>query len=173
MHPGYTYIMLKSVLIGVAVLLVAVVESRPHFKESPPYSAVRDEPVTRPLIKSPIQGGPNGTAFDDLEDFHLTPSKIVGVRHINISSGDQVDSIQVTYVLSNGSLFQAPRRGNISHPPVNITLDPEEFITKIEGKTNGGLVDQLTITTRGPDCEMKVLDPLERRVISLSFSKDT
>lgn len=47
----------------------------------------------------------------------------------------------------------------ISHPPVNTTLVPEEFITKIEGKTNGGLVDQLTITTRGPDYEVKVYRP--------------
>ena len=46
-------------LIAVIVFLVAGAES--------------DEPVTRPLIKSPSQGGENGTAFDDLKDFYLTP----------------------------------------------------------------------------------------------------
>lgn len=122
--------------------------------------------ASRPLMKSPGQGG---TLFDDLTDFHLTPSSIVGVHSINVSSGDQIDSVHVTYILSNGSLFQAPRRGKISHTPVNITLTPEEYIMKIEGKTNGELVDQLTITTIGPDYEMKVYGPFGKTGL-LSFS---
>ncbi len=128
-------------------------------------------PVSRPLSKSPAQGGPNGTAFDDLVDYDFNGvATIIGVRSINISFGDQVDSIQVTYILSNGSLFETPRRGKLSDQPlVNITLTPEESITKIEGKTNGALVDQLTITTVGPDYERKVYGPFGKTGL-LSFS---
>ena len=42
---------------------------------------------------------------------------------------------------------------------------------RLEGKTNGQLVDQLTITTVGPDYEMKVYGPFGRTGL-LSFSFD-
>ena len=74
----------------------------------------------RPLTKSPYYGGKEGTPFDDVADYNLDPSAIVGVRSISISFRDKVDSIQVTYVrarqdgaamFGNESVFQAPRHG--------------------------------------------------------------
>ena len=114
---------------------------------------------SRPITKSPRQGGMNGTAFDDFNNGAPLPAIIVGVHSINISSGNQIDSIQVTYLLSNGSLFHAPTHGKPSHPPINITFGTDERIVKIEGKTNNQLVDQLTITTVGPAYERRVYGP--------------
>ena len=98
-------------------------------------------------------GGKGGDYFNDYrgrdDDLYL---KIVGVRSIIISYSDQVESIQVTYLLSNKSLYQTPRHGSVKNinPPVNIKLANGEYVQKIEGKTNGVLVDQLTITTFRP-----------------------
>lgn len=75
----------------------------------------------------------------------------------------------MTYILANGSEFTTPWRGKVSNPPITINLTSEESIVKIEGKTNGELVDQMTITTVGPDYEMKVYGPFGRTGL-LSFS---
>jgi hypothetical protein len=139
--------------------------------KSPKLCNLKDVTMSRPLMKSPGEGGLNGTSFDDLSDFNFALANITGVRNISISSGDQVDSMQVTYVLSNGSLFQAPRRGKVSHPPVNISLTSEESIVRLEGKTNGALVDQITITTIGPEYERKVYGPFGKTGL-LSYSFD-
>lgn len=114
---------------------------------------------SRPLLRSGGIGGPNGTAFDDYILFNKTNVTIVGIRSINISHGDQVDALQVTYVLSNGSTHHGPVHGNYTNPPVTIWLEPEEHLIKLEGKTNSALADQLTITTIGPAYERKVYGP--------------
>lgn len=101
----------------------------------------------RPFIKSRGEGGYGGSPFDD---FNITVGNatIVGVHSINISSERQIqiDSFQVTYLLSSGGLYTAPRHGKTTTPPLTITLARDEYIEKIEGKTNGDYVDQLTIT---------------------------
>lgn len=112
--------------------------------------------TTRQLLKSPAYGGPNGTAFDDVMNVSMNGVNVTGIDSINISSGNQVDAIQVTYLLSNSSLYQSPVHGKYSNPPITITLDPDEHVTKLEGKTNGALADQITLTTVGPDYEHKV-----------------
>ena len=100
----------------------------------------------RPVLKVAGRGGQNGTPFDDLKA-NKTAS-ILNIHSITIVSGKQVDSIQVTYRLTDGSLYKALQHGTGTNHPVTIKLDSNEYVWKVEGKTNDVLVDQLTITTR-------------------------
>lgn len=118
--------------------------------------SLKPGPVTRPLTKSATYGGDGGTQFDDIEE--LGSNNIYGIHSINISSGDLVDSIEIFYVLKNKSI-QGIRHGKPSKHPVNIVLDPQEEIIKIEGRTDGSLVGQLTITTIGPSYVTKMYGP--------------
>ena len=105
------------------------------------------------MTKSMCQGGKNGIPFDDIANHNLDPIPIIGVRSISISSRDKVDSIQVTYVRSRlgmwqrEMLFRAPRHGLPRSKPTKITLGQSEYIVKVEGQTNGKVINQLTITT--------------------------
>lgn len=107
----------------------------------------------RPVVRIPGQGGPdsNGTAFDDVSNVTRHGLTVCNIQSISIVSYYQVDSIQVTYLLSNGSFYKAPKHGEVDFSfPETITLDPDEFVQKIEGKTNGIVINQLTITTWRP-----------------------
>lgn len=122
---------------------------------------------TRPLIKSSGQGGLNGTTFDDVFTGGV---KVVGLHSINISCGDQLDAFQVIYFLSNGSLYQGPKHGKSSHPPFTIILGANEYVSEIQGQTDGVYIFQLTITTVGPEYERKVYGPFGTTSrISFSF----
>lgn len=111
--------------------------------------------TARPVIKVPGQGG-NGTAFDDVRN--ITGATIINIQSISIVSYYQVDSIEVTYLLSNGSLYKAPKHGDVDFSfPEIINLDPDEFVEKIEGKTDGKVIDQLTITTRIPKDDGRIV----------------
>ena len=85
-------------------------------------------------IKSASFGGSGGSAFDD----------IIGIVGMKIRSGNQVDSVQVTYRLSDGSTFEAPKHGGTGGSLKSFTLADDEKLIKVEGKTNGVLVDQVT-----------------------------
>ena len=85
-------------------------------------------------IRSASYGGTGGAAFDD----------IIGIAGMRIRSGNQVDSIQVTYRLSDGSTFEGPKHGGSGGSPKSFTLASDEKLIKVEGKTNGVLVDQVT-----------------------------
>ena len=104
----------------------------------------RDITLTREPTKSPGYGGVNGTAFDDLsfEDY------IVGVHPMALS------------------LYMAPIHGKIGDAPINITLDSNEYVSKIEGKiynhSQDVLIGQLTITTLGPEYVHKIYGPFGR-----------
>lgn len=124
---------------------------------------------TRPLLRSPGHGGSNGTTFDDVSVFHNDSVIIVGLSSINISYGNQVDAIQVTYKLSNFTFFSAPKHGTSGKTSVNVSLSGYEYISKIEGKTDGKVVNQLTITTVGPEYEKTIYGPFGKGGI-LDFS---
>lgn len=105
--------------------------------------------LTRRVIKSPGVGGQGGSSFDDrvttppLQDFVT----INAVQKISVSYGDYLESMQVTYRLSNDSYFQAPRCGRLSSSEVVITLAYSEYLMKVEGYHNGTMVQQITFTT--------------------------
>lgn len=103
----------------------------------------------RPVVRFAEKGGPSGQAFDDIGKIK---NSIFNIHAIVIGSGQQVDSIQVTYKLKNGSLLKAPRHGKKgSSPPTKINLAEDEYVSKIEGTTDGNTVNQLTITTKRPN----------------------
>lgn len=113
---------------------------------------------SRPLIKYPLQGGRgNGTLFDDfLVDFGT--ERISGIWSINISASDKVDSIQVTYILTNHT-YHGPVRGSVSSEPFTIELGNWGHLDRIEGVTDGVRITQLTVTTRVGRYEKRVYGP--------------
>ena len=80
-------------------------------------------------------GGSGGSKFND---------DIVGIRGMKIRHGNQVDSIQVTYILADGTIWEGPRHGGTGGSLSQFTLEEGEKLVKMEGKTNNALVDQLT-----------------------------
>ena len=91
-------------------------------------------------------GGGGGGAFNELPDDCRAVARIIRIR-----SGSRLDSIQVTYRLSNGRDHTADKHGGSgggSHT-VNIDVDGGERVIGVFGKS-GGSVDQLGfITSRG------------------------
>ena len=102
--------------------------------------------MARRIRKSDSYGGSGGGAWDD--DIRNYSPPIVGVRSITIRHGNQVDSLQVTYLLADGSTYTAPKHGGTGGSQSSFTLAQDEMIIRVEGKTNNTLVDQLTFVTR-------------------------
>ena len=133
-------------------------------------AAAQEEPPfgIRSIIPSVSIGGFNEEPFfDKLADFPGGSEPIIiGVDSINVTFFSQkgswheltgqVMSIQVTYRLSNGSLYAAPRHGRSNtncydfYGCRNLTIElaPNEFIESIDGRTDGTKVNQMSIHTR-------------------------
>ena len=104
--------------------------------------------ITRRILKSPGVGGQGGTSFDargtpTLRDY----VNINRVKRISVSYGSYLESIQLTYWLSNDTEFRAPRRGTLKDSEVVITLAINEYLMKVEGYHNGEIVQQIAFTT--------------------------
>lgn len=113
--------------------------------------------MARQLKQSSLHGGTGGNSWDD----NITGHKpaIVGVRRIDIRHGNQVDGLQVTYLLADGSTYSAPMHGGGGGSPSSFILAEDEMIIRIEGKTNNTLVDQLTFITKNAAGEEKKYGP--------------
>ena len=87
---------------------------------------------TRPVLKTPGVGSSNETLipFDDLRKLK---DSILRVHSITIASFNQIDSIQFTYVLKDGSIYRPPVRGEGYTVPQTIKLAKDEYVAKIEG----------------------------------------
>ena len=110
-----------------------------------------------PTLESEEVGGSGGSPWDDVLNQNLKPFEIQGIA---VSYGNQVDSIQTTYRFFDGSLHQAPRRGGTGGSrSATIQFADGEKLTKIEGKTNGVLIDQLTFNTVCRNGTAKVYGP--------------
>ena len=114
----------------------------------------------RPLLRSPLQGGNNtwGSPFDDgaLPAF----KDVVGLHSLTVSASTQVNFIQATYLLANGSLYVAPSHGApYNNPKFTVMLGPREYLERIEGKTDSLWVRQLTFIARGPEYRRRVYGP--------------
>ena len=105
--------------------------------------------MARQIKKSGVSGGSGGSAWDDGILTH-SPA-IVGVKSVNIRHGNQVDSIQVTYLLADGTTYDAPKHGGSGGSLSSFTLADSEMIIRVEGKTNNVLVDQVTFVTQTAD----------------------
>ena len=102
--------------------------------------------MARKITKGALSGGNGGSAWDD--DILAHSPAIVGVRSIAIRHGNQVDSLQVTYLLADGSSYTASKHGGGGGTPSSFTLAGDERIIRVEGKTNHTLVDQVTFITK-------------------------
>ena len=102
--------------------------------------------MARKIEKSTIFGGTGGSLWDD--DILTHCPAIVGVRAISIRHGNQIDSIQVTYLLADGSTYSAEKHGGSGGSLSSFNLAEDEMIIRVEGKTNNALVDQVTFITR-------------------------
>ena len=96
------------------------------------------------LLQSNLFGGTGGDYFDDHND------NIAGIVGMRIRAGDQVNSIQVTYWLKDGSTYTAPMRGRTGSggTEYSFTLADGEKLTRMEGMTSGPgvfiVIDMLT-----------------------------
>ena len=93
-----------------------------------------------------VGGSYSGGNYWDDRDPGPSPG-IVGIHKIDIRYGDQVDAIQVTYRLADGSTYTSPMHGGFGGVSSSFTLASDESIVGVEGKTNNDLVDQLTFIT--------------------------
>ena len=98
------------------------------------------------ITKTKLFGGSGGSTWDDDINNHSPP--IVGVSSIAVRHGNQVDSLQVTYLLADGNTYAAPKHGGTGGTASSFTLAEDEKIFRVAGKTNNTLVDQLTFFTR-------------------------
>lgn len=131
------------------IVLVCVCPGHPSSKwlqEGAPRSECA---ITRRVIRSQELGEhEGGIEFDDritapLEDLVT----IDGVQSISLSYSNYLESLQVTYKLSNYSSFQAPRHGTLKSSEVQITFAHREVLAKVEGYQNGSAVQQISFTT--------------------------
>ena len=97
-----------------------------------------DAPVV--LLQSTLIGGTGGRYFNNYED----NNNITGIVGMRIRAGNQIDSIQVTYRLNDGTTYTAPRHGGTGGTEFSFTLADGEKLTRMEGMTNGVVVDMLT-----------------------------
>ena len=83
---------------------------------------------------------------DELENLPVGNNAIIiGVETIKISFHSHVESIQLIYRLTNGSLYSTPRRGGTKYEQFSIKLAPGDFIEKIQGKTDGIYINQISL----------------------------
>jgi hypothetical protein len=107
------------------------------------------------LYANQMYGGTGGSAFDDITSANAI---VVGIQSITIRAGSEVDAIQVTYKLSDGSTYPSPSHGGTGGTPNNINLADDETIISVQGQS-GSMIDQLTITTRNNSGVVKVYGP--------------
>ena len=85
---------------------------------------------------------------------------LYGIRKVDIRSGNQVDSIQVDYVSCLMVLYSdAPQHGGNGGSLSSFTLEADEYIYKVEGKTNNYIVDQLTFHVKNATGTTKKYGP--------------
>ncbi len=104
---------------------------------------------TRPVLKSPGVGSINGTKFDDLNKL---ANSILTIRSMTIAAFYEVDSLQFSYTLKDGSIYRPPTRGKGFTVPQTIKLANDEYVAKIEGTTvYNNSVSQVFITIKSPN----------------------
>ena len=113
--------------------------------------------MARQIEKSKPVGGNGGSSWDDGVLTHKP--QIVGIRSMTIRHGNQVDGIQVTYVLADNTTYTAPNHGGSGGSPSSFTLAEGERIVRMEGKTNNTLVDQVTFIALTADGTQKTYGP--------------
>ena len=113
--------------------------------------------MARSILQSSTFGGGGGSAWDD--NILTKSPAIVGIHKVDIRHGDQVDSLQVTYRLADGSTYTAPSHGGTGGSFSSFTLASNERIVRVEGKTDSTVVDRVTFVTKNDVGEEKKYGP--------------
>ena len=111
-----------------------------------PTSPVNMPDTIRPVLITDNYGSTQGLVWDD--DILSHQPTIVGIRHVNISYENQINSIQVTYLLADGTLYNAPRRGSSIGHSASIALNEDERFVRIEGMESASGVTQLIFISK-------------------------
>ena len=106
---------------------------------------------SRPVLKSSGVGSPNKT-YTPFDDLRRLADAVLTVRSITIASFYELDSIQFSYALKNGSIYRPPTRGEGFTVPQTIQLAKDEYVAKIEGTTvYNESISQVFITINNPN----------------------
>ena len=138
--------------ISISIALLATGYAQMCIRDPPHFDQVGIRPISLPRS----YGGYNPfttTSFDDRlgDTVGLNHEALIyGVESMRISCHSMVESIQMTYRLSNGTLYSTPRRGGTKYEQFTINLATNEFIEKVEGRTDGTSINQMTIHVRNP-----------------------
>ena len=97
--------------------------------------------LSRPTEATYIVGSEKGLAWDDIMPCY--EPAITEIRKINISYDSQVNSIQVTYLLADGTLYTAPRHGSYGGSTSSFVLAKDERIVLVVAATNGSVITSL------------------------------
>ena len=116
----------------------------------PSFTAVAKASISlNEIRRSPKFGGNGGMAFEDPIET-LTPA-VVGIKSLRFVQGSRVDSIQVTYLLADGSTYATDMHGRAKEAfskETYIELAKGEEIVKVVGKTNGFRIGRLVFITK-------------------------
>ena len=111
-----------------------------------PTSPVNMADIIRPVLITDTYGSTQGLIWDD--NILSQQPTIVGIRHVNIFYVNQINSIQVTYLLADGTLYNAPRRGSSIGYNTSIALNEDERFIRIEGMEIDSGITQLIFTSK-------------------------
>jgi Jacalin-like lectin domain len=123
---------------------------------------------TQQASATEIAGGPGGNAFSD-----PVPEQGARVVEVQVHSGDYVDSVQLVYMLRDGSRVAGPQHGGTGGRLGVFQLDADEYLTGISGRT-GSYIDSIQFQTnkrssptfggRGGDREFRIDAPSNAQV---------
>ena len=111
-----------------------------------PTSPVNMPDTIRPVLITDTYGRSQGLIWDD--DILSHQPTIVGIRHVNISYENQINSIQVTYLLADGTLYNAPRRGSSIGYSTSIALNEDECFIRIQGMQSASGITKLIFISK-------------------------
>jgi hypothetical protein len=96
------------------------------------------------IVTGNAYGGNGGGSFTDLNLLSVSNDSLP--ERIMIKSGIEIDSIQVNYRLSNGSIVPGTRWGGSTGNTCDFLLNAEEKIIRVRGRF-GGVVNRLQFLT--------------------------
>jgi hypothetical protein len=119
-----------------------------------------------------IAGGRGGAVFNDPE-----PEAGARVLEVQIRAGDQIDSVQLVFALSDGSSTAGPRHGGSGGRSNVFRLDSDEYIVGLSGRC-GDYIDSIRIHTnkrtsalfggRGGDRDFQINVPAGNKAVGFS-----